>query len=406
MQRTTTTLLLTAALAAPAFAQPADPVANPPPDQSGELAPPPPDDVVATPDQDMVANLAPAVPEAAPAQPPTPRWSDRITMSGLVDAFISVPFQGDFGDSNALRVFDGKNGSFTLGYAELAVAMAPEPAGFRIDLGFGPVADLTSLETFTDPGPPPVTITGSSEVWKHVQQAYASWKLPGSTAIIVDVGKFVTSTGAEVIEAKDNWLYSRSILFGYAIPFTHTGVRATAALSDKLSVQGMVVNGWDVGVDNNNAKTGGASVLYADSAAGLTGAVNVLVGKEASDVRMLADVVVGKRVSEALSINLNLDFGKEGDASWYGAAAMGKFHVNNSLNLSARAEHFQDPDGVRTAIAGGTAITEVTAGAGIPVGTNGELRLEGRIDLSGDKIYDAGTSSHQATATAAALAWF
>jgi len=35
----------------------------------------------------------------------------------------------------------------------------------------------------------------------------------------MDLGKFVTSAGAEVIEAKDNWNYSRSLLFVNAIPY-------------------------------------------------------------------------------------------------------------------------------------------------------------------------------------------
>ena len=38
-----------------------------------------------------------------------------------------------------------------------------------------------------------------------------------------DAGKFVTPIGAEVIESQDNWNYTRSILFGYAIPFYHLG---------------------------------------------------------------------------------------------------------------------------------------------------------------------------------------
>ncbi len=43
----------------------------------------------------------------------------------------------------------------------------------------------------------------------------------------IDAGKFVTPIGAEVIESQDNWNYTRSTLFGYAIPFYHTGLRAT-----------------------------------------------------------------------------------------------------------------------------------------------------------------------------------
>ena len=175
-----------------------------------------------------LAVVEPAAPAASPPDaPPPPRWFERVTISALVDGYVAAPLTGEVDAPSRLRVFDAANATFALAYAELALALAAEPAGLRIDLGFGPVADLASLESITT-GTPPTTVTGPSEVTKHVQQAYASWKLPTTRAIVVDAGKFVTTAGAEVIEAKDNWLYSRSILFGYAIPFTHTGVRVTA----------------------------------------------------------------------------------------------------------------------------------------------------------------------------------
>ena len=49
--------------------------------------------------------------------------------------------------------------------------------------------------------------------------------------------------------------YSRSILFGYAIPFTHTGVRATYKVNDMLTVLGGVNQGWDAFEDPNHDKT-------------------------------------------------------------------------------------------------------------------------------------------------------
>jgi hypothetical protein len=51
--------------------------------------------------------------------------------------------------------------------------------------------------------------------------------------------------GAEVIESQDNWNYTRSTLFGYAIPFYHLGVRASMPVNDKLSLAGFVTNGWN-----------------------------------------------------------------------------------------------------------------------------------------------------------------
>ena len=361
--------------------------------------PPPPVDTA------PLAAVEPTAPAASPPDaPPPPRWFERVTISALVDGYVAAPLTGEVDAPSRLRVFDAANATFALAYAELALALPAEPAGLRIDLGFGPVADLASLESITT-GTPPTTVTGPSEVTKHVQQAYASWKLPTTRAIVVDAGKFVTTAGAEVIEAKDDWLYTRSLLFGYAIPFTHTGVRATATVTDTLAVQGLVANGWDVGVDNNRAKTFGASALYADAAAGRSAAATVIVGTEADRVRLLADAVVGVTAGP-VALNANIDVGKEGDAWWYGASLMARYAVSARLRLSARAEHFRDPDGVRTAIVDGVAVTEATLGAALPIGGNGELRLQGRVDLADADINDADTASTHATVTAAALAWF
>jgi hypothetical protein len=52
------------------------------------------------------------------------------------------------------------------------------------------------------------------------------------------------------------------------------------------------------------------------------------------------------------------------------------------------------------------ALTEVTAGAGLPIGGNAELRIEGRLDLSSADIFDGGDRSNQGTAQLAALGWF
>src|SRR5215831_9588552 len=66
-------------------------------------------------------------------------------------------------------------------------------------------------------------------------------------------GKFVTLLGAEVIEPWANFNYSRSFLFGFAIPFTNTGVLATYPIFDNLSVSAGGVVGWDNVADNNNS---------------------------------------------------------------------------------------------------------------------------------------------------------
>ena len=98
-----------------------------------------------------------------------------------------------------------------------AVAKAGD-AGFRIDLVAG-----TAL-----PRP-------RRRVWlRHRRRSAAgvrSYIANAGTGLRFDVGKFVTSMGYELIEGYDgyNTNYSRSLLFNYAIPLTHTGVKASYA---------------------------------------------------------------------------------------------------------------------------------------------------------------------------------
>ena len=93
-------------------------------------------------------------------------------------------------------------------------------------------------------------------------EAYIDYVAPVGKGLKFRVGKFVTYNGAEVIEARDNPNYSRSLLFNYAIPFTHTGLMAGYTFSDALTANLYLMQGWDITDDNNKGKTVGASIAY------------------------------------------------------------------------------------------------------------------------------------------------
>jgi hypothetical protein len=99
--------------------------------------------------------------------------------------------------------------------------------------------------------------------YQNIQEAYASYLAPAGKGLQVDAGVFVTPAGAEVIEAKDNANYSRGLLFSLAIPYYHSGVRVTYSPSDKFTVMGGLVNGWNDIVENNSGKTTMASLTKA-----------------------------------------------------------------------------------------------------------------------------------------------
>ncbi len=151
---------------------------------------------------------APApTPEATPAPAPEPK----VVVGGYVDVYYGYNFNEV---DPALRSFDVLHNTFSLSAAEVnftKVPTADSRVGFRTDLFFGKAADLTAAFEPEEDG---------KEIYKHIQQAYVSL-LTGK--VQWDAGKFVTPIGAEVIESQDNWNYTRSILFGYAIPFYHLG---------------------------------------------------------------------------------------------------------------------------------------------------------------------------------------
>src|SRR3989338_4945093 len=153
--------------------------------------------------------------------------------------------------TNALRVFDRESNGFMLNLAEINFEKPisqESPVGFRIDLAFGEDAEVFGAAGL-----------GTQDDEFELQQAYAQFYVPFSLpfmhALNFKVGKFVTLHGAEVIESVDNWNFSRSLLFGYAIPFTHTGIRAYYKPFENVPIESYigVVNGWDNARDNNKA---------------------------------------------------------------------------------------------------------------------------------------------------------
>ena len=147
--------------------------------------------------------------------------------------------------SNCLYNFNVAHNSLSLNLAEVALEKKPAAdsrAGFRVDLDYGPTATLVHA---AEPG--------GTTTYQNIQQAYVS--VLAGKALQLDFGKFVTWSGQELIESKDNWNYSRGLLFSWAIPYYHTGLRAAYAVNDKVSLTGFLVNGWNNAEDNNTGKT-------------------------------------------------------------------------------------------------------------------------------------------------------
>ena len=421
------TFALAAVLPLRAFAQ------TPPPAPAATDVPPaaamPPAEKPAAPQEPMAPPppaaapvvVAPAPAAAAPAGP-----SPKFTFGGLVDTYYLYNFTPPSGDNSLQfpgpvagvgRAFDTNANSFTLALAKLTMNASLDPVSFQLDMGYGSVG--TIINNSIDGLPSMAAQTGNNFL---IEQAYGEIALPGN--LTLDFGKFTTTAGAEVIEANKNWLYSRSLLFN-AIPLLHTGVRAGLKVSDQLSLQASVVNGWNNDPDLNAWKTIGLSASVTASPM-LSGVLTTYFGKEGqpqpatgatpNDLRFLLDLVVAATINSQFGLNLNVDYIKAFDdiSSDYqvGAALMGRYVVSDHFNVAARGEflatHYDNiqMSGVSATVKQG----EGTVMVGIDVGKNFELRPEVRADFAGEvmsqKILEGGAKSAAVTGEIAALTWF
>jgi Putative beta-barrel porin-2, OmpL-like. bbp2 len=271
----------------------------------------------------------------------SPPWSaGPIDFSALVDGYYSFNFNHPITANNDLYNFDTKTNQFSLNMAKVTLSHSADPVGFQLDLGFGQAFDAVN-------GTEPLLGT------KNIEQAFLSYKPNKDKGLQFDFGKFVTSAGAEVIETPLNWNYSRSILFAWAIPYYHFGLRVTDTWGH-FTGGFQVVNGWNNVQDNNSGKTIGLTGNFSSSK--ISWANSYYTGPENTGTnkgwRNLYDTVVTLTPSGKFNAYVNFDYGNQkaiisGDpsASWYGIAGAAKIQMTDKSAITPRIEYFNDDDG-------------------------------------------------------------
>lgn len=318
-----------------------------------------------------------------------------VEVSGIVDGYYSY-------NNNKVdmftqgRAFDVRHNAFSLQMAKVAFERKnskDSPLGFRIDLGLGETVDRI------------ISVSDSSrnDATKHVLQAYASYVVPIGSGLTLDFGKMYTPIGAEVVDTKDNFNYSRGWLFGFG-PYYHAGLRAKYAINDKVAVSGFLFNGWDNLFENNVGKNAGKTVgfqigLTPNKKFALT--QTYLAGPEAplanvpdlskvNNWRHIADTVATVFVTDKLTLMGNFVYGSDGNndgvrGKWTGFAGFFKYAFNDRFAFSPRFEVFNDKDGLRTGV--GQTVKDITLTQEIKLVNNLLTRFEYRRDFSNQKFF-------------------
>jgi hypothetical protein len=337
--------------------------------------------------------------ESSAGQPPgiSPAYiKDLLGLSVYVQGGYTWNFNGQ--KENQLRVFDTEANSFTLDLAQVIFARqaAVGGLGYMVKISAGETAKLIHSAGLGDLGDDAFDLT----------DAYLTYVAPVGNGLELSFGKFETWIGAEVIDAAGDWNYSRSYLFGFAVPFTHTGLKVSYPFTDMVRVSAFAVNGWDKSTDNNKDKSYGAQ-LSTTPLPGLCLTFNFLGGPEEDDnnhsQRYLYDAVAtyGPPMVVGLSLMVNYDYGYEENnnnaeipgtspAIWQGVAGYARYQFLSWLAAALRGEWFQDRNGFRTGLGQEVTLYEVTFTPEIEIRERLLLRPEYRHDWASEEVFQDG----------------
>jgi putative OmpL-like beta-barrel porin-2 len=344
----------------------------------------------------LAADPAPAPnPSPAPAPaPPSPlhRWGMDFTFT--LDGYTDKNFNNPPSKLNGLRNFDFRNNGAYFSYGQITIDRAPAPVGFRLDIGAGKMFDF--LHSFD-------RASQTAEGLKYFKQAYIAFKPKSLKGVQVDAGKFVTSAGAELIDTPLNWNYSRSLLFAWANPYFHFGLRTSFPVGEHFTGGVQLVQGWNNIYDNNKGKTLGLTGSYNWKKATWSNAYYVGQEKTAmSGVRHLYDTVILVNPTDKISTAINFDYAQDkipgaGTAKWAGIAASARFALGSKAAFSPRVEYFKDMDGFSTGTA--QALKEITLTGEYKLAPWLISRLEFRNDWSDVEFFEKknGLGKSQAT---------
>lgn len=172
-------------------------------------------------------------------------WYENVKVSGFVDGYYQINFNGLTGAINnpaslSQRALDTRQNEFSFNGAKLGLTTSDEASGVgaELDLLYGPLGTLS--------------------VGGPVEQAFMTF---GLGPMGLKVGKFVTHLSFEVIDTPANWNYSRSVLFTQ-VPYYHVGAAATYSSASGLGLMLGVADSNSLDAANDEAKDIMAQISY------------------------------------------------------------------------------------------------------------------------------------------------
>jgi hypothetical protein len=335
-----------------------------------------PDEKIVTAGEEKTLKEKEAESQTAPADEEKKEES-KLTISGYLDSYYFTNFNNpssrdNMGQSGVGRGFDRRVDQFQLGMVQTVFKYTNKKSEAIVDLAFGPSAQYGNYGNVPVLSPRYGFAVGN-DVFSAVMIKQAYFKYNATDKLSFTAGQFGTHIGYEYIDAPLNFFYSINHTFNSGIPFYHTGLKATYAFSDKVSLMAGVVNGFDYVHDNNSAK-GIIGQLSLIPAKGLSVYLNYISSNE-SDADSLGntpdgnfsvyDLNGGYQATEKLFIGYWFMWGTQKGTlgspgtfvpadgnvdetkTWSGANLYLTYALTDVFSIGFRGEYFDNSSGAR-----------------------------------------------------------
>ncbi len=312
--------------------------------------------------------------------------SAKTAVGGFVDAYYAYSLQNHPYQTRSYTTQPLRHNEFNLNLGFVDVKHQSDNIRGRFALQTG-----TYVES---------NLATEPELLKHVLEASVGTRFGQN--VWVDIGIFPSHIGWEGIVSKDNWTYSRSLVADYS-PYYETGISITGNLSEKVTLRGLVLNGWQNINETNDDKAVGTQLQYKPWDAVLLN-WSSFIGNErpdsvASRLRIFNDLYAVLTLSPSWSLAVVFDFGFQKQASgssydsWHGSSVMVRHILSKQWAIAGRVEYFSDKYGILISTGTPNNFQTVSGSLNVDYAPAANLlwRLEGRLFSSKDPIYPSET---------------
>ncbi|WP_259015821.1 porin [Emticicia fluvialis] len=312
-----------------------------------------------------------------------------LTFSGYVETYYSYDFSKPGNHEKAPFFYNhNRHNELNLNLGLLKAAYATDKVRANVGIMAGTYAQYN--------------MAAEQGLLKNVYEANVGVKVSGKNNLWVDAGIMPSHIGFESAIGKDSWNLTRSLLAENS-PYYESGVRLSyTSANEKWYLAGLVLNGWQriQRVPGNQTPAFGTQITYKPNS-NVTLNWSSYAGDEQPDSlrrwRYFNNVYGQFQINKKLGLITGFDFGIEQKTNgstrynhWLSPVLIVRYSATDKLRLAARAEYYQDKNGV--IIATGTANGFQTLGYSLnmdyALANNLLWRVEGRLLDSKDRIFD------------------